>query len=279
MHYAKLTRYRYFLRTPAEIPMTRVLGLLTLFTAIVAPARAGEPVALFDGKDIARWYTFLRDHGKDKDPNGNFTVRDSVLRISGQDFGGLITRDEYSNYEVRVEYAWGGKVWPPREKTARDSGLILHSVGPDGAVGKSWLVGIQCNMIEGATGDISITGTNAKYGFKAQAEERPAGKKTGFYWKEGASARPFGLGSRLFWFGRDPSWENVLGFHGKNDVEKGVGQWNTLIVTMKGDTMTVRLNGKTMSRATDLGITRGKLQFQSEGAEILFKRIILTPLE
>jgi hypothetical protein len=262
-----------------EIPMTRALLLLMLYAAILPQAWAGDPVALFNGKDTARWYTFLRDHGKDKDPGGNFTIRDGILRISGQDFGGLLTRDEYTNYEVRFEYAWGGKVWPPREKTARDSGLIVHCTGPDGAVAKTWMEGIQCNMLEGATGDISITGANPKYGFRAEAEERPAGKKAGLYWKPGASARAFGLGSRLLWFGRDPSWENVLGFRGNNDVEKGVGQWNTLVVTMKADTMTVRLNGATMSRATDLGITRGKLQIQSEGAEVLIKSITLTPLD
>jgi hypothetical protein len=90
--------------------MTRALGLLMLRAATLSPAWAGEPVALFNGKDTAKWYTFLRDHGKDKDPNGNFTVRDGILRIAGQDFGVLITRDEYANYEVRLEYAWGGKV-------------------------------------------------------------------------------------------------------------------------------------------------------------------------
>jgi hypothetical protein len=259
--------------------MTRAVALLMLCAAAVLPARAAEPVALFDGKDIARWYTFLRDHGKDKDPNGNFAVRDGILRISGQDFGALITRDEYANYEVTVEYTWGGKVWPPREKTARDSGLLLHCTGPDGAVGKSWLEGVQCNMLEGATGDISITGANPKYGFKAQVEERPMGQKTGLYWKDGAAARAFKPGNRLLWFGRDPSWDNVLGFRGKNDVEKKVGEWNTLVVTMKGDTMTVRLNGVTVSRATDLGVTRGKLQIQSEGSEILFRKITLSPLD
>jgi hypothetical protein len=259
--------------------MTRTLGLLLLCAATLSPVRAGEPVALFDGKDISKWYTFLRDYGKDKDPNGTFTVRDGILRISGQDFGGMLTRDEYANYEVRLEYAWGGKVWPPREKTARDSGLILHCTGPDGAVAKSWMEGIQCNMIEGGTGDISITAANPKYAFKAQAEERPAGKKSGLYWKEGADTHTFGLGSRLLWFGRDPSWENVLGFRGKNDVEKGVGQWNTLVVTMKAETMTVRLNGVTLSRATDLGVTRGKLQIQTEGSEVLIRKINLTPLD
>jgi hypothetical protein len=259
--------------------MTRTLALLAFCALSLSSSRAGEPIALFDGKDTARWYTFLRDHGKDKDPNSNFAIRDGVLRISGQDFGALITREDYANYEVQLEYAWGGKVWPPREKTARDSGLLLHCTGPDGAVSKTWMEGIQCNMLEGATGDISITGANPKYAFKAQAEERPAGKKVGFYWKDGAPVRAFGVGSRLFWSGRDPAWQNVLGFRGKNDVEKGVGEWNTLIVTMKGDTMSVRLNGATLSRATDLGITRGKLQIQSEGDEILFRKIILTPLD
>ena len=59
----------------------------------------------------------------------------------------------------------------------------------------------------------------------------------------------------------------------------GCGEWNTLVVTMKADTMTVKLNGVTVSKATDLGVTKGKLQFQSEGSEILFKKILLTPLD
>src|SRR3954454_20650083 len=105
--------------------MNRTLIVLAL-TLSALPAAAKDPVKLFDGKDIAKWYTFLKEHGVDKDPNGTFTINDGVLRISGQDFGGLLTRDEYSNYKVEAEYAWGGKVWPPRDKTARDSGLLVH---------------------------------------------------------------------------------------------------------------------------------------------------------
>jgi len=259
--------------------MTRVLSLLMLSALAVPPARAADPVALFDGKDLGKWYTYLRDFGKDKDPNGNFAVRDGVLRISGQDFGGLTTRDEYADYKLEAEWAWGGKVWPPREKTARDSGLLLRATGPDGAVGKSWLEGIQCNMLEGATGDISVTGPNNGYAFKAEAEERPAGKKAGTYWKAGAPVREFNPGSRLLWSGRDPNWENVLGFRGKNDVEKPVGEWNTLVVTMKADAMTVELNGVTVSKATGLGVRKGKILIQSEGSEVRFQRIALTPLD
>jgi len=259
--------------------MARVLGTLLLIIPALTPAQAAEPVALFDGKDLGKWYTFLRDHGKDKDPNGTFTVKDGVLRISGQDFGGLITRDEYADYKLETEWAWGSKVWPPREKTARDSGLLQRCTGADGAVGKTWLEGIQCNMLEGATGDISITGPNKAYSFKAEVEERPAGKKTGTYWKEGGTVRDFAPGGRLLWSHRDPNWENVLGFRGKNDVEKPVGEWNTLVVTMKADTMTVQLNGVTVTKATGIGVRKGKIMIQSEGSEVLFKKITLTSLE
>jgi hypothetical protein len=129
--------------TTTELRVTRTLLLSLLSGLALSHARAGEPVALFDGKDMARWYTFLRDHGRDKDPNGTFSVKDGVLRVSGQDWGGLTTRDEYANYRVEVEYAWGGKVWPPREKNARDSGLILHAteLTPD----KRPSVGLECS--------------------------------------------------------------------------------------------------------------------------------------
>jgi hypothetical protein len=256
---------------------TRLATLLIL--AALAPARAAEPVALFDGKDLVHWYTFLKDHGKDKDPNGNFTVKDGVLHINGKDYGALTTRDEYTDYKLETEWAWGGKVWPPRDKTARDSGLILRTTGPDGAVGGSWQEGIQCNMLEGATGDISITGPNKAYTFKAKVEERPWGKKTAAYWKAGAPSREFAPGKRLVWSGRDPNWENVVGFRGKNDVEKPLGEWNKLVVTMKADTMTVELNGMTISQATGLGVRKGRLLIQSEGSEVLFKKITLTPLD
>ena len=62
-------------------------------------------------------------------------------------------------------------------------------------------------------------------------------------------------------------------------MEKAVGEWNTLVVTLKADAMTVQLNGVTVSKATGLGVPKGKVQIQSEGAEVLFKRITLTPLD
>jgi hypothetical protein len=39
---------------------------------------------------------------------------------------------------------------------------------------------------------------------------------------------------------------------------------------MRADTMTVRLNGATVCKATGLSVTKGKLRFKSEGAEVRF---------
>src|ERR1700740_2806367 len=111
--------------------MTRALGLLVLCAATLPPARAGEPVALFDGKDTARWYTFLRDHGKNTDPNGNFTVRDGIVRISGGGFGRAGPPGELCNLPGRARVRRGRRGLAaareprPRQRAAR----ALHRPG------------------------------------------------------------------------------------------------------------------------------------------------------
>ena len=84
---------------------------------------------------------------------------------------------------------------------------------------------------------------------KAETEERPWGKKTGIYWKEGAPVRELVPGNRLLWFNRDPNWENVLGFRGKNDVEKPVGEWNHFTITCKSSLVIVVFNGEEVIHA------------------------------
>ena len=82
-------------------------------------------VSLFNGKDLSGFYTFLRDLGRNNDPKNVFTVRDGVIRISGEIDGVLATNREYENYRVLVEFKWGDVMWPPRLGRAMDSGLLL----------------------------------------------------------------------------------------------------------------------------------------------------------
>ena len=70
----------------------------------------------------------------------------------------------------------------------------------------------------------------------------------------------------------------MKGFRGKQDVEKPVGEWNRLECICDGDKITNVLNGTVVNVGTKASHTKGKILFQSEGAEIFFRRIDLKPL-
>jgi hypothetical protein len=83
---------------------------------------------------------------------------------------------------------------------------------------------------------------------------------------------------RINWYGRDPDWKDVKGFRGKNDVEKPVGQWNTLECVADGASISVLLNGAHVNHCIEAKPCKGRIQIQSEGAELYIRKIELTPL-
>ncbi len=80
------------------------------------------------------------------------------------------------------------------------------------------------------------------------------------------------------WYGRDRNWQDKIGYRGPEDVEKPVGKWNKSEVIANGATLKYYLNGKLVLEATEVRPTAGKIQFQSEAAEILFRKVELRPL-
>lgn len=240
-------------------------------------AAAPEPVVLFDGTTLDHFYTFLRDRGRDADPKGVFTVQDGLLRISGEEWGCITSREEFSNYRLVVEFKWGEKAWPPREDRARDSGVLVHSVGEDGGYSNVWMHSIECQLIEGGTGDFIVVGdgTDAFSVTCPVAEEQQG---SSYVYKPDGRLQTINSG-RINWFGRDPGWKDELGFRGAQDVEKPIGEWNRLEIIAEGESITVLLNGTEVNRAVSAKPSRGRIQVQSEGAEIFVRRIELTPFE
>jgi hypothetical protein len=86
------------------------------------------------------------------------------------------------------------------------------------------------------------------------------------------------LRGRINWWGRDPEWKDVLGFRGENDIENPVGEWNTIECIVQAQEILIYLNGTLVNRAIDVHPRRGRIQIQSEGAEIFFRRIDLVML-
>lgn len=235
-----------------------------------------ESVSLFNGKNLDGWYTFIEKRGRDTDPKKVFTVQDGMIRVSGEEWGCITTNDEYSNYKLVVEFKWGTQTFEPRKGNAKDNGILLHSTGADGGFDGIWMHSIECQIIEGGTGDLLVVGNKTPE--FALTSPVAAEKQNGTYiFKPGGSLVTIHEG-RINWFNRDDNWEDVIGFRGKDDIERPVGEWNRIECITAGDKLTVMLNGVLVNQAQDLKPSKGKIQIQSEGAEIFFRKVELTGL-
>ena len=237
----------------------------------------GRTIHLFNGKDLSNFYIFLKDRGRNNDPKKTFTVKDGIIRVSGEEWGCLTSEEEYENYRLVVEYKWGEKTFAPRKNNARDSGVWVHSIGEDGSVWGMWMYGIAADIIEGGTGDLlPIWEGDESEKFSLTATVAPK-KVQGYVYQPNGKPVMFN-DDRLNWWGRDPNWKDVKGFRGRNDVEKPLGEWNHYECIAKGQSLEVFLNGVLVNRATDVKPFKGRIQIQSESAEIFFRRIDLIPL-
>ncbi|MCC6793723.1 MAG: DUF1080 domain-containing protein [Candidatus Hydrogenedentes bacterium] len=256
--------------------MIRFTFAISVMFASVCCAQAAEPIHLFNGKDLSHFYTFLRDRGKDVDPKKVFTVTDGMIRISGEEWGCITSKEEFGNYELTLEFKWGDKTWGDREKAARDSGILIHSIGEDGAYSGVWMHGIEVQMIEGGTGDLLAVGDGSKT-FEITCPTAEVKDGTPHVYKEGGKPHTINKG-RIDWWGRDPAWTDTINFRGKQDVEKPHGEWNVVHVIAKGNTLKVELNGVIVNEAIDVKPAKGRIQIQSEGAEVFVRKVELKQL-
>jgi hypothetical protein len=269
----------------------RLLPVLSLVVACLcsALALAAEPIApkeevirLFDGKSLDGLYTWLKDT-KYEDPRNVFRVTDGMLHVTGDGLGAVITKDAYRDYHQVLEFKWGKRTWGNREKRTKDSGLLIHSVGADGGYNGIWMPSIEVQIIEGGVGDFILVAGKDKQGETVPLSvtcEVDRDRDGEVIWKPGGKRETFDLDNRrrINWYGRDPDWEDVLGFRGDQDVESPDGQWTRIDVICEGGHIQVFVNGTKVNEAFDSYPTGGKIQLQTELAEVFFRRWELYPL-
>lgn len=264
-----------------------------------------KPIVLFNGKDLKPFHTWLRD-AHHEDPRKVFNVAmdegKPVIHITGDGYGGLITNDEYTNYRLVVEYRWGERTWGDRLTASRDNGILVHGQGPDGGSlvqvvdGYSpWLTSYECQIEEGTVGDLIILGgqkdgkpidIGATVEVEVHEPSTPtnASRARQFIWKKGGepirfSRNPGAIGNRVGWVHRDLTMKRGLGLRGARDVDTPGKGWTRVEIIADGNKLTHIVNGTTVMEATDLNITSGRIQIQTEQAEIYYRRIELLPLD
>lgn len=253
----------------------------TLPTGVNAQSRADDAldgtIRLFNGQNLDGWYTFIKDRGRHQDPKGVFTIDDGILRISGEEWGCITTNEEYSDYKLIMEFKWGPQTFGSRKHRARDNGILFHSVGDDGGYAGTWMHSIECNIIEGGTGDFIVVGDGSDR-FSITCPIAPERHGTTPVYQADGELVEVNRG-RVNWYGRDPNWKDTLGFRGPQDVEHPVGQWNKLECIVNGETIDIYLNDILVNQAIHVRPSEGKIQIQSEGAEMFVRRLDLIPLK
>ncbi len=254
----------------------RFAFVLTAFAALSCWAAAqqtsgipphGKLVKLFNGKDFSGFDTVLKSKGINNDPEHIFTVeKKGIIHVSGNDFGGIVTKKEYENYYLRAEFKWGEKTWQDRVGKARDSGILYNITGPIQDPGDTWPRSFEFQVQEGGTGDFwLIRGASLKVNGNLIVSD---------------DVHPKGhLHVRSVRFGAGP-WQNVTGYRDPvGEVEKPKGEWNQLELVVDHDHVKYFVNGKLVNEGTDMNATKGKILFQTEGAEVFFRNLEIAPLK
>lgn len=263
-----------------------IVGAMALFVIGISSCKSNgegaqaeeqaDVIKLFNGENYDGWYTWLKGIGKDKDPNNVFTIEDGMIRISGEDWGCITTDEEYENYRLVTEFKWGGETHAPRKEKARDCGILLHSIGEDGAYSDTWMNSIEVQIIEGGTGDFIVVGDKTdRFSITSPVAEEKQGRS--WLFQEGGQMETIN-GGRINWWGRSPEWKDEIDFRGEQDVENPVGEWNTLECIAYGDSIIVKLNDVVVNKAFNVKPSKGRIQIQSEAAVIYFRKIDLIPM-
>jgi hypothetical protein len=63
-----------------------------------------------------------------------------------------------------------------------------------------------------------------------------------------------------------------------DDSEKPIGEWNQYEIICDGDDLKIKVNGVLVNHVTKCSATKGAICLQSEGAEVEFREMVLTPL-
>ena len=135
---------------------------------------------------------------------------------------------------------------------------------------------VEANLVEGGVGDFWIVGGDND-GVKGTCDVVEKNGMRIFNPKEGKPVEITSNGQGAFhWYGWSTNWQDVKGFHVPGSYEKP-DDWNLLEIYAVGSEMQMYLNGKFVNRVYGLSLTNGKIQLQSEGAEIFFRRVSLRP--
>ena len=208
-------------------------------------AKSDRSVSLFNGKDLSGWHVDVPKADDDPGIQPTFIVRDGNLVSLGQPRGHLITDASHRDYRLAVEYRFAGD--------PGNCGVLVHASTPR-ALYAMFPKSIEVQMNHQHAGDFWCIVEDIAV--PKMVERR--GPKENWGITEGKGRRILNL---------------------TDGSEKPLGQWNRMVIECLDDEIKVWVNGDLVNHGTDCTATKGQIAIQAEGAEVEFRKLLLTPIE
>ncbi|HEY8513510.1 MAG TPA: DUF1080 domain-containing protein [Cyclobacteriaceae bacterium] len=215
-----------------------------LIIMISALGCRGQQVNLFNGKDLTGWHWDVPEMDNNKNVRNPFIVRDGLLVSLGKPGGHLITDAEYENFRLEVEYRFAGE--------PGNCGVLVFASTPR-ALYKMFPKSIEVQMMHENAGDFWCIVED----ITVPDMEKRRGPKEEWGITEGKGRRILNL---------------------TDGSENPVGEWNTMVIECRGNTIKVWVNGDLVNYGYDCTASKGRIALQAEGAEVEFRKVVLSPL-
>lgn len=238
-----------------SIPRTGVKGLPE-DTYKSDKMKGGDPIGL--NNDVKKIFSIIEEDGE------------PVLKITGEIFGCISSKESYENYHLSVMFKWGNKKWEPRLDKKRDSGILYHCYGEHGSFWHTWKTCLEYQVQESDLGDFIPLGGNTA--------TPKVGSPTADIRGDFEVEKKFDPTSETYSIGK-----GYIQASSEHDAPHG--EWNHLEIYVVGNNAVHLVNGEVVmvveNAKTHDGkiLDKGEIQIQSEAAECYYKQLTLTGIK
>jgi hypothetical protein len=217
-------------------------------TTLIVAALMSMPevkLSLFNGKDLKGWHHDIPEADTGNKVRMPFVVRDGLLVSLGTPGGHLITDRQYENYRLEIEYRFANK--------PGNCGVLVHASKPRMLYGM-FPQSLEVQMQSGDAGDFWCIGEDVT----VPDMEARRGPKANWGVTEGKGRRVKNL---------------------TDGTEKSLGEWNTMKIECFGSSVKVWVNNVVVNEGTNCTARKGQIAIQAEGAEVEFRKLLLTQVK
>ncbi|MFB2119019.1 DUF1080 domain-containing protein [Parapedobacter sp. 2B3] len=223
------------------------LPFITLTMTAVAYVMPGfsQSVKLFNGTDLTGWHADVPAMDNAADVASPFLVRGGLLVSMGNPNGHLITDRSYKNYRLEVEYRFAGE--------PGNCGVLVHASTPRILYGM-FPQSIEVQMMHDNAGDFWCI----REDIRVPDMEARRGPEAEWGTSEGKARRIKNL---------------------TDGSEAPLGEWNRMTIEVLDRHIRVWVNGGLVNDGFDCTVSEGQIALQAEGAEVEFRKVLLTPID